>query len=184
MIPWIDLLFVELCVFYFFQEPLIHDWSMFDYLGKPVSSFLYRFCIIIRWSRSKFVQQKASPLPHSGHWGRCTCQKQYQLLQQWLFWAVGQQQKTNFISNNHLYPLVAASEGGANVFTVSYFKTSAYLAQSPQLYKQMCICADFDKVFCVGPGKTASHLSLHTFSVTYGKQWNERLECRLNYRLY
>uniref|UniRef100_A0A672K112 Aspartyl-tRNA synthetase 1 n=1 Tax=Sinocyclocheilus grahami TaxID=75366 RepID=A0A672K112_SINGR len=45
----------------------------------------------------------------------------------------------------------AASEGGANVFTVSYFKTSAYLAQSPQLYKQMCICADFDKVFCVGP---------------------------------
>ncbi|MEQ2240370.1 Aspartate--tRNA ligase, cytoplasmic, partial [Ilyodon furcidens] len=47
----------------------------------------------------------------------------------------------------------AASEGGANVFTVSYFKSSAYLAQSPQLYKQMCICADFDKVFCVGPGK-------------------------------
>ncbi|KAG7255623.1 hypothetical protein CRUP_014089 [Coryphaenoides rupestris] len=45
----------------------------------------------------------------------------------------------------------ATSEGGANVFTVSYFKTSAYLAQSPQLYKQMCICADFDKVFCVGP---------------------------------
>uniref|UniRef100_A0A665UY63 Aspartate--tRNA ligase, cytoplasmic n=1 Tax=Echeneis naucrates TaxID=173247 RepID=A0A665UY63_ECHNA len=51
----------------------------------------------------------------------------------------------------------AASEGGANVFTVSYFKTSAYLAQSPQLYKQMCICADFDKVFCVGPGKKSSH---------------------------
>uniref|UniRef100_A0A672K3T5 Aspartyl-tRNA synthetase 1 n=1 Tax=Sinocyclocheilus grahami TaxID=75366 RepID=A0A672K3T5_SINGR len=50
----------------------------------------------------------------------------------------------------------AASEGGANVFTVSYFKTSAYLAQSPQLYKQMCICADFDKVFCVGPGKLLS----------------------------
>uniref|UniRef100_A0AAY4EC74 Aspartate--tRNA ligase, cytoplasmic n=1 Tax=Denticeps clupeoides TaxID=299321 RepID=A0AAY4EC74_9TELE len=47
----------------------------------------------------------------------------------------------------------AASEGGANVFTVSYFKTSAYLAQSPQLYKQMCICADFDKVFCVGPAE-------------------------------
>lgn len=39
------------------------------------------------------------------------------------------------------------------MFTVSYFKSSAYLAQSPQLYKQMCICADFEKVFCVGPGK-------------------------------
>lgn len=47
----------------------------------------------------------------------------------------------------------AASEGGANVFTVSYFKGSAYLAQSPQLYKQMAIAADFDKVFTVGAGK-------------------------------
>ena len=47
----------------------------------------------------------------------------------------------------------AASEGGANVFTVSYFKGNAYLAQSPQLYKQMCIAADFDKVFTVGAGK-------------------------------
>ena len=40
----------------------------------------------------------------------------------------------------------AASEGGANFFTVSYFKRNAYLAQSPQLYKQMAIAADFDKV--------------------------------------
>lgn len=46
----------------------------------------------------------------------------------------------------------AASEGGANVFTVSYFKNSAYLAQSPQLYKQMAIAADFGKVFTVGAG--------------------------------
>lgn len=45
-----------------------------------------------------------------------------------------------------------ASEGGANVFTVSYFKGSAYLAQSPQLYKQMAIAGDFDKVFTVGGG--------------------------------
>merc|ERR1711892_830217 len=44
----------------------------------------------------------------------------------------------------------AASEGGANVFKVSYFKGSAYLAQSPQLYKQMAIAADFEKVFTVG----------------------------------
>jgi len=44
----------------------------------------------------------------------------------------------------------AASEGGANVFKVSYFKGSAYLAQSPQLYKQMAIASDFGKVFTVG----------------------------------
>ncbi len=48
----------------------------------------------------------------------------------------------------------AASEGGANVFTVSYFKGSAYLAQSPQLYKQMAIAADFEKVYTIGAGKT------------------------------
>jgi len=44
----------------------------------------------------------------------------------------------------------AASEGGANVFKVSYFKGSAFLAQSPQLYKQMAIAGDFEKVFTVG----------------------------------
>lgn len=38
------------------------------------------------------------------------------------------------------------------MFTVSYFKGNAYLAQSPQLYKQMAIAADFDKVFTVGAG--------------------------------
>lgn len=47
----------------------------------------------------------------------------------------------------------AASEGGANVFTVSYFKTSAFLAQSPQLYKQMAIASDFEKVYTIGAGK-------------------------------
>jgi len=44
----------------------------------------------------------------------------------------------------------AASEGGANVFKVTYFKGNAYLAQSPQLYKQMAVCADIERVFTVG----------------------------------
>jgi len=33
---------------------------------------------------------------------------------------------------------------------VGYFKGEAYLAQSPQLYKQMAIAADFEKVFTIG----------------------------------
>lgn len=44
-----------------------------------------------------------------------------------------------------------ASEGGANVFTLKYFEQEACLAQSPQLYKQMCLCADFKRVFEIGP---------------------------------
>jgi nondiscriminating aspartyl-tRNA synthetase len=44
-----------------------------------------------------------------------------------------------------------ATEGGANVFPVFYFKKSAYLAQSPQFYKQMMIAAGFEKVWEIGP---------------------------------
>ncbi len=44
-----------------------------------------------------------------------------------------------------------ASEGGANVFKFEYFGSPACLAQSPQLYKQMALCADFDRVFEIGP---------------------------------
>ncbi len=43
------------------------------------------------------------------------------------------------------------AEGGAAVFRFDYMGTPACLAQSPQLYKQMAITADFDRVFEVGP---------------------------------
>jgi aspartyl-tRNA synthetase len=44
-----------------------------------------------------------------------------------------------------------ASESGAEVFEVAYFGRTAYLAQSPQFYKQMAIAAGVDRVFEVGP---------------------------------
>ena len=44
-----------------------------------------------------------------------------------------------------------ASESGAEVFELGYFGRSAYLAQSPQFYKQMAIAAGIDRVFEVGP---------------------------------
>eukprot|EP01090_Pellita_catalonica_P011293 TRINITY_DN2287_c0_g1_i1.p1 TRINITY_DN2287_c0_g1~~TRINITY_DN2287_c0_g1_i1.p1 ORF type:complete len:681 (-),score=164.63 TRINITY_DN2287_c0_g1_i1:39-2081(-) len=47
--------------------------------------------------------------------------------------------------------LGAASEGGSEVFKVEYFDSSAFLAQSPQLYKQMAICSDMQRVFEIGP---------------------------------
>jgi nondiscriminating aspartyl-tRNA synthetase len=44
-----------------------------------------------------------------------------------------------------------ASEGGANVFKMKYFDQNACLAQSPQLYKQMAVIGDLDRVFEIGP---------------------------------
>ena len=44
-----------------------------------------------------------------------------------------------------------ASESGAEVFSVKYFDRTAYLAQSPQFYKQMAIASGIDKVFEIGP---------------------------------
>lgn len=45
----------------------------------------------------------------------------------------------------------APTESGAEVFTVPYFDKVAYLAQSPQFYKQMAICSGFEKVFEIAP---------------------------------
>ncbi|HEY4497488.1 MAG TPA: aspartate--tRNA(Asn) ligase [Candidatus Paceibacterota bacterium] len=44
-----------------------------------------------------------------------------------------------------------ATESGSELFEVKYFDRKAYLAQSPQLYKQMAMAAGFEKVFEVGP---------------------------------
>jgi len=43
------------------------------------------------------------------------------------------------------------SESGAELFEVQYFERKAYLAQSPQFYKQMAMAAGFENVFEIGP---------------------------------
>ncbi|RKU45173.1 hypothetical protein DL546_006672 [Coniochaeta pulveracea] len=45
----------------------------------------------------------------------------------------------------------AASEGGANVFRLAYFGQEAFLAQSPQFYKQFEIAGGRERVFSIGP---------------------------------
>ncbi|KAF2750785.1 aspartyl-tRNA synthetase [Sporormia fimetaria CBS 119925] len=61
-----------------------------------------------------------------------------------------------------------ASESGASVFKVQYFGRGAFLAQSPQLPKQMAISADFGKVYEIGPvfraenSNTYRHLTEYT----------------------
>ena len=45
----------------------------------------------------------------------------------------------------------AASESGSEVFEVKYFDRKAYLAQSPQFYKQMAMASGFNRIFEVAP---------------------------------
>lgn len=45
----------------------------------------------------------------------------------------------------------APSESGAELFAVDYFGKKAYLAQSPQFFKQMAMAAGFEKIFEIGP---------------------------------
>lgn len=64
--------------------------------------------------------------------------------------------------------MASASESRAELFEVPYFETTAYLAQSPQLFKQMAQAAGFGKVFEVGPAFRAdpSFTSRHATEFT------------------
>lgn len=70
----------------------------------------------------------------------------------------------NFIEIHTPKLIGAASESGADVFEVKYFDRSAYLAQSPQFYKQMAMASGFERIFEVGPVFRAekSYTSKHT----------------------
>ena len=59
--------------------------------------------------------------------------------------------QNNFIEIHTPKLIGTASESGSDVFEVKYFDRLAYLAQSPQFYKQMALAGGLDKVFEVGP---------------------------------
>ena len=56
----------------------------------------------------------------------------------------------NFIEMQPPCIISAASEGGTELFSVQYFEKKAFLAQSPQLYKQMLACS-MEKTFTITP---------------------------------
>ena len=74
----------------------------------------------------------------------------------------------NFMEIHSPKLIGAASESGADVFEVKYFDRNAYLAQSPQFYKQMAMAAGFERIFEVGPVFRAekSYTSRHTTEFT------------------
>lgn len=57
----------------------------------------------------------------------------------------------SFIEIHSPKTVITSTESGSELFEVKYFDRRAYLAQSPQLYKQMAMAAGFEKVFEVGP---------------------------------
>ncbi|KKA27656.1 hypothetical protein TD95_001258 [Thielaviopsis punctulata] len=61
----------------------------------------------------------------------------------------------------------AATESGAEVFKVNYFGRRAFLAQSPQLAKQMAIAADFKRVYEIGPVFRAENSNTHRHLTEY-----------------
>ena len=78
----------------------------------------------------------------------------------------------------------SGAEGGANIFSLNYFGREAYLAQSPQFYKQMMVGV-FERVFEIGPvfraekHDTSRHLNEYTsvdFEMGYIKSFEEIME--------
>jgi nondiscriminating aspartyl-tRNA synthetase len=78
----------------------------------------------------------------------------------------------------------AGAEGGANIFSLDYFGTEAYLAQSPQFYKQMMVGV-FERVFEIAPvyraekHDTSRHLNEYIsvdFEMGYLKDFQELME--------
>ncbi|MGB9674535.1 MAG: aspartate--tRNA(Asn) ligase [Nanopusillaceae archaeon] len=83
--------------------------------------------------------------------------------------------KNNFVEIFSPKIISSATESGAEVFEINYFNRKAYLAQSPQFYKQMAICAGLEKVFEIAPAFraepsfTSRHLTEFTsFDVEIG----------------
>lgn len=80
----------------------------------------------------------------------------------------------NFLLSNdfveiHTPKLIAtASESGSEVFEVKYFNEKAYLAQSPQFYKQMAMASGIERIFEVAPAFRAenSNTNRHTTEFT------------------
>ena len=60
-----------------------------------------------------------------------------------------------------------ASESGSEVFEVKYFDDKAYLAQSPQFYKQMAMASGFEKIFEVGPVFRAENSNTNRHATEY-----------------
>jgi len=99
----------------------------------------------------------------------------------------------NKFTEIHTPKIVAAgAEGGANIFQLNYFGKAAFLAQSPQFYKQMLVGA-FERVFEIAPvfraekHDTSRHLNEYTsvdFEMGYISSFYEIMQMETNMLKY
>jgi len=89
--------------------------------------------------------------------------------------------QNDFIEINSPKLMGSPSESGAELFEMPYFERKAYLAQSPQFYKQMAMAAGFERVFEIGPvfradpSFTSRHMTEFT-SIDMEMSWVESHE--------
>ncbi len=60
-------------------------------------------------------------------------------------------EKNGFIEVNTPKLVASATEGGTELFPITYFEREAFLGQSPQLYKQIMMATGFDRVYEIAP---------------------------------
>ena len=65
--------------------------------------------------------------------------------------------ENGFVNVNTPKIVASGAEGGATLFKLDYFGKDAYLAQSPQLYKQMLMSTGLDRIYELGPAFRAEH---------------------------
>lgn len=104
-----------------------------DVQGKTKTSFEHRFnhrVLDLRGERGQTIFNVESTI--------CQAFREY-LIEQ------------DFIEIHTPKIIATGTEGGANMFPVVYFEREAFLAQSPQFYKQMLVGSGFERVFEVAP---------------------------------
>jgi len=60
-------------------------------------------------------------------------------------------EEKGYIEINTPKLVASATEGGTELFPITYFEREAFLGQSPQLYKQIMMASGFDKVYEIAP---------------------------------
>jgi len=145
----------------------IHQEDVIEIVGKVVKSEIAKLGIEVQVEKFKILNKAAVPLPLDPR-GVTPANLDTKLDWRFLYFrtqearAIFRIQTTilkafrefflerGFIEMQPPCIIASASEGGAELFSLPYFEKKAYLAQSPQLYKQMGAIS-FEKVFMVVP---------------------------------